>query len=68
MMKSFISFQQSLRLLTTIALLFVGASVFAQITTSSISGKVKDKTGASIPGATVLATYLPTGARYGVVS
>ena len=67
-MKSFLTFQQSLRLLAIISMLFLGADAFSQITTSSISGRVKDKSGAEIPGATVIATFLPTGARYGVTS
>ncbi|MDR6564263.1 MULTISPECIES: TonB-dependent receptor [unclassified Arcicella] len=67
-MKKFTTFQQSFRLFSIIAMLFSGVQIFAQITTSSISGRVKDKTGAEIPGATVIATFLPTGAKYGVTS
>ena len=33
-------------------------------TTSSINGKVKDKSGEPLPGATILATHSPSGSRY----
>jgi hypothetical protein len=44
---------------------FVG---FGQITTSTISGVVKDKSGQTIPGATIHATHTPTGTNYYSVS
>jgi len=68
MMKSFLTFQQSLRLLAIISMLFSGVQVFSQITTSTVSGRVKDQKGAEIPGATVIAVHLPTGTKYGVAS
>ena len=41
----------------------------AQITTSSISGTVKDaSTGEGLVGATIIATHQPTGTRYNVLS
>ncbi|MFN8353318.1 MAG: carboxypeptidase regulatory-like domain-containing protein [Spirosomataceae bacterium] len=49
-------------------LTLLGQLAVAQITTSSISGRIKDAKGGEIPGATVLAMYLPTGAKYGVAS
>jgi len=39
-------------------------SSFGQITTSTISGVVKDKVGEPLPGATVQATHVPTGTKY----
>ena len=39
--------------------------VHAQITNSSLSGKVMDEAGKSLPGAIVEAIHMPTGTRYG---
>ena len=47
---------------------FLITQVNAQITTSSVSGRIKDKSGVEIPGASIVATHLPTGTRYGVAS
>ena len=46
------------------ALLIVGSAGFAQVTTSSISGNVKDNTKVNIFGATVEAIHKPTGTKY----
>lgn len=56
-------------LLVTVALVLTAtANLLAQgVTTSSLSGTVKDKNGA-VPGANVVALHEPTGTSYGTVS
>ncbi len=52
-------------MLVFLSTVFVG---FGQITTSTISGIVKDQKGQIIPGATIHATHNPTGTNYYSVS
>ncbi|MDO8369037.1 MAG: carboxypeptidase regulatory-like domain-containing protein [Saprospiraceae bacterium] len=54
--------------LAVIALLLCGTSLFAQVTTSTISGIVSDKSGEPLIGATVVATHTPTNTRYGTAT
>jgi len=51
-----------------ILFLFAISGTFAQVTTSNISGMVKDNSGVSVPGANVVATHLPTGTIYGTMT
>lgn len=54
-------------------LLFLFLSVIpfysnAQVTTASVYGFIRDDKGVALPGATVAAVHLPTGAQYGVTT
>ncbi len=46
----------------------VSPLLFAQITTSALSGNITSTTGETLPGATIVATHLPTGTKYVTVS
>jgi hypothetical protein len=48
--------------------LSVGAALGQGVTTSGLSGVVKDNTGEELPGATVQALHTPTGTTYGAVT
>lgn len=50
------------------AALLVPALVTAQITTSALTGRITEPQGQPAPGVTVVATHVPTGARYGAVT
>ncbi len=52
------------RLLAFAAVLFVAASAFAQITTSSMGGYVYGQDGEPLTGAAVVATHTPSGTQY----
>jgi len=51
-------------LLLALFLLFSAAATFAQVTTSSMTGLIKDDRNEVLIGATVKATHVPTGSNY----
>ena len=44
------------------------SNIFAQITSSSASGKITDSKGESLPGATIQLVYKPTNTSFGVAT
>ena len=57
--------RQSIKLFALTAIcLFVAVASFAQVTTSSMSGKITDVDGSTVAGATVVAIHTPSGSQY----
>jgi hypothetical protein len=56
-------------LFALIMLVFVTGVAYPQgVSTSSMSGRVVDNSGETLPGANVVATHMPSGTRYGAVT
>ena len=55
------------KLLTFFLAMIASVAMMAQVTTSSISGKIVDEKG-PLPGATVIATHIPSGSSYFTIS
>ena len=58
---------RNLKFLSVAFFLMIATMIQAQVTTSSMSGRVTDVDGAVI-GATVVATHIPSGTTYGTVT
>lgn len=56
------------KLFILLLLLFATVSAYAQVTTSSLTGLIKDEKGEPAIGATVQAVHTPSGTRYGVAA
>ena len=56
------------KLFTFFVAMIASISLMAQVTTSSISGKITDNNKATLPGATVVATHTPSGSQYYAVA
>ena len=56
------------KLLTFFVAMIASFTMMAQVTSSSISGKITDNHRSTLPGATVVATHIPSGAQYYAVA
>ena len=56
------------KLLTFFVAMIASISLMAQVTTSSISGKITDNSKVTLPGATIVATHMPSGSQYYAVA
>lgn len=52
----------------TLALVFAAQTLFGQVTTSAMNGRVMDTNKELLPGATVIAIHQPSGTQYGTIT
>ena len=57
-------YQPLKRFIAVLAMVFVGVSAFAQVTTSSMNGLITDVEGEPLAGAAVIAVHTPSGTQY----
>jgi hypothetical protein len=61
-------FRVAFTALFVFSLTLLGGHVMAQVTTSTISGRITDDKGEGLPGATVQAVHEPSGTQYGILT
>jgi hypothetical protein len=60
---------RKLKFISILLSLFIGtATMMAQVTTSTLSGKITESDGQPLPGATIVATHMPSGTLYGATA
>ena len=52
------------KLVLSLVAVFASITMFAQMTTSSLNGRVLDNNGEPLVGAVVIATHTPSGSQY----
>lgn len=56
------------RIVLVMVAAFTGVLSYAQVTTSSLGGRIVDEKGESLPGVAIVATHVPSGTVYGVTT
>ncbi len=59
--------QQLKRTFAAFVAVFVGVMSFAQVTTSSLAGRISEENGTPLAGATVVAVHTPSGTQYAAI-
>src|ERR1035437_4491855 len=61
--------KQFKRLFSLLTFLFITVVMFGQATTTSgINGRIVDRSGKPLPGATIVAVHVPSGTQYGALT